>query len=473
MAEQRQAVIVIHGIGEQRPMATLRGFVDAVLDRKATAKETDVGAAYYSKPDFLSGSFELRRLVSANARARTDFYEFYWAHLLPAAPWSRIVSWYRMLMQRSFTKVPRPLRLLWVASWIGLVLIVAAGLLGIVRYFSGEVSSASRWSNVPWALAAAGAALGSVVRSYIGDAAVYLSPDPPNIAARQKIREAGVALLERVTTNDRYDRIIICGHSLGSVIGYDILALAWQRHADAQRRETKAAWARGELPSRDVDALSKAEQLAKLIRDKKLKGNTAADEWHKSVRRLDAEQRRNGSGWRVTDFITMGSPLTYADILLARDRRDFDRRARERELPCAPPIRELNGAFSFEDHGPDHQGRVQTGRFLNTAAVFGVVAWTNLYFPSRMLLWGDIIGGPLQPLFLDGVRDLGVKPGKGHRLFAHTRYWSRTTSGKTSVKPDALIELIRFLDLGRKTFGEALESSPGQTQVSDGRGGVA
>ena len=32
----RQAVIVIHGIGEQRPMSTLRGFVDAVIAPERT-----------------------------------------------------------------------------------------------------------------------------------------------------------------------------------------------------------------------------------------------------------------------------------------------------------------------------------------------------------------------------------------------------------------------------------------------------
>jgi hypothetical protein len=33
MSKPRQALILIHGIGEQRPMETLRGFVDGVLDQ--------------------------------------------------------------------------------------------------------------------------------------------------------------------------------------------------------------------------------------------------------------------------------------------------------------------------------------------------------------------------------------------------------------------------------------------------------
>ena len=51
-ARPRQAVVLIHGIGEQRPMATLRGFVHALLPK----------GEYYSKPDDISDSFERRRL---------------------------------------------------------------------------------------------------------------------------------------------------------------------------------------------------------------------------------------------------------------------------------------------------------------------------------------------------------------------------------------------------------------------------
>ena len=50
--KSRQAVLLIHGIGEQRPMSTLRSFVAAL-----------VGNSFRSKPDDLSKSFELRRLI--------------------------------------------------------------------------------------------------------------------------------------------------------------------------------------------------------------------------------------------------------------------------------------------------------------------------------------------------------------------------------------------------------------------------
>lgn len=48
--------MLIHGIGEQRPMATLRAFVKWLLP--AHDKSDD----YYSKPDQISDLYELRRI---------------------------------------------------------------------------------------------------------------------------------------------------------------------------------------------------------------------------------------------------------------------------------------------------------------------------------------------------------------------------------------------------------------------------
>ena len=70
-AANRQAVVVIHGIGNQRPMDTLRPFVDAVLN---VDPARDQDPKYYSDPENLSGTFELRRLQSRDSRPRTDYF---------------------------------------------------------------------------------------------------------------------------------------------------------------------------------------------------------------------------------------------------------------------------------------------------------------------------------------------------------------------------------------------------------------
>ena len=57
---------------------------------------------------------------------------------------------------------------------------------------------------------------------FVGDAARYLSSSPSNIKMRQEIRSEGVQLLRKLHEQG-YGRIVVVGHSLGSVIAYDIL----------------------------------------------------------------------------------------------------------------------------------------------------------------------------------------------------------------------------------------------------------
>jgi hypothetical protein len=446
MAKARQALILIHGIGEQRPMETLRSFVDAVLDQSPSTSQAD--AKYYSKPDMLADNLELRRLVSGRGRDdRTDFYEYYWAHLMPIAPWDRLISWYWVLMARHPKNIPAPVMPLYVLSWLLFV-----GVFGLGASLARGFLRSDPVYNLPWLIIAIVGILSTLIRSYIGDAAVYLSASPRNIEARQKIRASGLALFDKLVSSGRYDRIIIVGHSLGAVIGYDILTFAWQRHSEAVRARISGAWAAGELPRRNSDAIQAAEKTAKVIRDitnPNAEQMTAfAADWRQTTHAVHAEQLSNGDGWLVTDFVTMGSPLTHGALLLAKDRADFERRARERELPHCPPVRELNGKFSFEHKDLDNQGRLQHAIVLNHAAVFAVTGWTNLFFPCRFILKGDLIGGPTAPLFWPGVRDVEVRTNIWRGWLAHTHYWQRD---KRDRDPETapVAQLRDALDLGR------------------------
>jgi hypothetical protein len=70
----------------------------------------------------------------------------------------------------------------------------------------------------------------------VGDAARYLQPRPANIAHRQAIRCAGVVLIEKLHQSGQFERIIVVGHSLGSVIAYDIIVHSWIRLHRKHRR---------------------------------------------------------------------------------------------------------------------------------------------------------------------------------------------------------------------------------------------
>src|SRR5688572_30105812 len=131
----RQAIVLIHGIGEQRPMDTLRSFVGAFLDP----------SGYHSKPDTLSDSYELRRIKLRRASRcegstedinlewpETDFYEYYWAHQMYGTTWSHVASWSFRTLRRAKhfigiapTDYPR-LRKLATLTWLLIPVVLCA-----------------------------------------------------------------------------------------------------------------------------------------------------------------------------------------------------------------------------------------------------------------------------------------------------------------------------------------------------------
>jgi hypothetical protein len=191
----RQAVVLIHGIGEQRPMDTLRAFVAALLpEDKQHSNSVSSGQAetqgqqkYYSKPETLGDSYELRRLklrrvdvgkdAPENVNAdwpETDFYEYYWAHHMYGTTVSHVVGWLIRTLARGWrllfktpTKDDERVRMLSVVVWgvtiaIVVVLIVGTwlftsrpearaalpflGVLGALLYLLGKVLATCVWS---------------------------------------------------------------------------------------------------------------------------------------------------------------------------------------------------------------------------------------------------------------------------------------------------------------------------------------
>jgi len=134
-AKPKTAVVVIHGMGEQRPMETLWGFVQAawVRDPDLVGERND---DVYSKPDSITGSFELRRITTRDSRAlgdhRVDFFEFYWAHLMTGNTATSVLDWAVGLLVRGPSSVPARLRSRWLVGLallvVSLILVVAGSL---------------------------------------------------------------------------------------------------------------------------------------------------------------------------------------------------------------------------------------------------------------------------------------------------------------------------------------------------------
>jgi hypothetical protein len=429
--ERRQAVVLIHGIGEQKPMNTLRGFVDAIwLHDTAIQNQyaaTNAGGVLWSKPDNVSDSFELRRLttIANSAGIRTDFFEFYWQHLMQGTTYRHVVAWAVTLVCRWPSTVPRQLKLAYWLLWLLVAAGVAFALSGGVAWLAGQ-KEPWRWlvgTVLVWPL------MHIVVRSFIGDAARYLHVAPTNVQCRHEIRQAGVTLLNKLHERN-YDRIIIAGHSLGSVIGYDILTHAWPTYNKA--KPTSAT-----ISMNSLDAL---EDLA-------VKSDSVVDDVQKAQRAYLNELVANGNAWRVTDFVTMGSPLAHAEILLARDRKALEIRQNDREFPTCLPAMEnarVRGQdvrrFSYQLSRDDPASY----RAPNHAAVFAPTRWTNLYFPSSWIVRGDLIGGPLAGVMGSAVRDIKVTTSLWWGFLSHTLYWK---GSRPEEAPDHVQALRRAIDL--------------------------
>ena len=398
----RQAVIIIHGIGEQRPMDTLRSFIRNIA-----------GATVRNKPDKMSAIFELRRLQIPGSRDQplTDFYEYYWAHHMRDSNIKTVVAWMRALVFRKPANVSEKLRGYYYILWVLLLMFIFVIGWAVVKIILGEFTEA----RIPLVIAAilytANYFLLRLTCGAIGDAARYLNPAPDNIAQRNKIREEGIKLIDTLHKSKKYTRVIIVGHSLGSVIAYDLIRLYWST-----------------LNMTNNLVLLKQSELKKfagsrsvIFADAELSKNAKVDRYQDLQLSLWKELREHSWPWLITDFITLGSPLPHADMLLTESREQFMERRDEGEYPACPPVSDLEVYYkqNYEtEEGP------RTVLRPTHHAPFLCTRWSNIYFPNECLIKGDVVGGPLQPLFGAGVRDIDVDL-RGWRglLPSHTRYW--------------------------------------------------
>lgn len=401
-------------------MHSLRAFVAATLSDESGPK-----ALVRSKPDRLSESYELRRLVADGTRSRPtiDFFEYYWAHRMEGNRIGHVWPLARVLLLRWPWNVPVPLLVLWTVSW--LLTLVAVGVsLGILMEGLDDFrQSASLW----WAIGMFALGLLQLFAArYLGDAARYLSPTPENVSIRQKIRADGVQVIRRIQESGDYDRISIVGHSLGSVIGYDVIAYLWDQCNTVHN-----------FPDRPKqDALRQVEAHG---REQGCDSKESLTEFRNYQRALWHEQRVIGNPWLITDFITLGSPLTYGAILFANDEAELKRRQSDRELPRCPPERD-EGKYAYRSQKYDVKGAVRTLRVLHHAAPFAVTRWTNIYVPFRLGVLGDWIGGPLRHVFGYGIADVEVmdSPFCNLPLVAHTRYWHKKSKASLAALRAAL-----------------------------------
>lgn len=403
-AKKKQAVVIIHGIGEQKPMDTTWGFVKGMWLRHTGIHKPHQPSRVWSKPVKGELSTELRRLTTGynTGNIRTDFFEFYYQHLIKNTRLSHVFQWAKTLLIRDPDTVPKQLR---PAFWLLWGLLVAAVVLVVMGVFGKEGSIFNTQSFLGVVF------LGMaryILTKIVGDAARYLSPAPENLEIRHQIKKAGAKLLLELSDPDKSDdyfRIIVMGHSLGSVVAYDVVQQAWLHHyeklGDDGARSTigKARAALEKLLDSNDQSWEKIQPLQRAY--------------------FDALRSKPGANWRIEHLITCGSPLAHADILLADNKEHLQEKINRREwATCLPEAEKINGDFRFT-----FSSRETDGTIPHHAAVFAATRWTNIYFPCEWIVKGDVIGGPIEHLFGYGIRDLPVESDEQGGIFLHTLYW--------------------------------------------------
>ncbi|MGO9133870.1 MAG: hypothetical protein ACLP8A_07445 [Methylovirgula sp.] len=485
----KQAVVVIHGIGEQVPMDTIKAFVRAAWETDTVITQNGMPdhAEVWSKPDLRTGSLELRPITTRQSTSkhwrprgvRTDFYELYWADLSAGSTLGAIENWiFGLLFRNPCKEVPREVRGAWILLW--LLSLGILYLLGAPMFKPTDSIFCFHpygWeSHLPsWFGTMLGAVLAYVANHYlipyVGRVVRYTRATPENIAARKAIRERGLKLLAALH-DDNYERIILVGHSLGSILAYDLINYFWADHATAytiaessaefetfKRVEAALAAYRADSSDAKLDAFREAQRtysslLRRRVRPTKDDGSI---------------DRAHDGRWLITDLVTLGSPLTHADFLLTSKLSDFKDRIATRDYSAAPPIPEVldpeniaHARLANLPLRPASKPELLSFPFvpkdsqelhwqMHHAAVFAATTWTNIYDPSHFIFGGDFVSGSLKKLFGDGVEEINLAERRGRKSwgFTHTKYWWQPRDYDPATTPPAphIVALREALNL--------------------------
>lgn len=482
-AERRlsQAVVIVHGMGEQRPMDTIRSFVQAVWNsdlgltegkpgRRTRDPESgrDINKSWIT-PDTRTGSHEQRRITTTYdvKGRRTDFFELYWADITQGTTRERLYAWVSSLLLRRRSDIPPDARKLY---WLTLAATIFVLLCALALAFS-------TWQGqVPWPMAIVIVAVASAVFwaidkfgvPYFGDVAAYVRAEAATVEKRAEVRERGLALLRTLSEDDSYDRIVLVSHSLGSIIAYDLLQILW-----AECRPRSLEWSADRAV---LDAFRAVERFAVLPNDgPKVLSAEERGAFREAQWRLFEQLRSKGraKAWKISDFVTLGSPLTHAEFLVTHNLAGWRKGVAERLFSICPPISDKPGnrAILYQQGRNPQTDAIQ--KAAHHGATFAATRWTNIYDRGNGWLTGDPISGPMLENFGPGVESIEVMlRGRLGRIFTHTAYWSLDAEGHEvladrSRGPRSHLDVLRdAVDLHRRlepdrTAPKAFESASG------------
>jgi hypothetical protein len=458
-------VVFVHGLLERRPMDIFDDFAKTVLPPREGRWE------YYPQPVEITDSYEARRYVVP--AAGIDLYEYDWSFLMTSARYAGVVGALARVFLRRPCHVPDSLFGIWRVAWLVLLapLAVLVGVLvvggyflhtGVAGWIIGLVTSVVVLSI---ALAVLRTAPRVLIRSFLTTGFVNVARyfdlvAPESYAVRRAIRGGLVDLLHTLQQG-RYARIVVVGHGIGGYIAYDAMTTLW-----AETHELRA------VPAARPNGLGSLGGLEVAAERLAAEPNSAGalDEFQAAQFELWQNLRAQGNPWRITDFVTIGTPMAMADFFVARppilgglsrtDRRRhelFDKLTREGAVVRCPPRSEALPVDAVES-GPACYG---SGDMLGAQSPFAVTRWANIWFPVRRgSIRGDWFGGVLRPLFGPGIREIAVSGNQPERLrpgVAQTQYFKNPDR---DAEGDVAFHLREVLALADHSGLDASMSAP-------------
>jgi len=361
----RTAVVVVHGVGEKRPMETFDGFVRTALTPH------DGTWAHHPRPAEVTDTYEVRRY--AVPEQSTEFFEYHWSYLMTADQYAGVAPTALRLFLRRPSNVPDALLGIWRLAW---TVVLAALAVIPVLFVSGYALN----SDVPgWII---GLTISAVVLIFwfglyrmlwralvnkktapLVDSVRYLDPTPDSYAARRAIRAGLVDLLENLH-DEGYARIIVVAHGVGAYIAYDALTLFWAqtRNRDGQR-----------------------------------------------------------NAWCITDFVTVGAPLALADLVVTRPPLLSGLTTSDVEVRRELFEGLLRRGVLVGTGQSDAQSPFHSTRWTNL--------WFPVARGSRSGDWFGGELGPLFGSGIDDIAVHGNEPERLKRGSAHTEYFGHPDRG--------------------------------------------
>jgi hypothetical protein len=248
---KRTAIMIVHGIGEQMPYETLdgfaRGFISSLHDTSHhTYKYYHLTRAVTDNNDSWCDSFVRISRICHNKDCdhktrkdceqrinHVDMHEYFWADATEQQiGLSEVGKWLNTTLKgaKSYVKDNEALQIRYAERTDGKAYTHKLSSLLKKAYWGYRMITPLIWlaNRTKWTkalLEATRFAIAPVMKDYVGDVAIYTTTDRKSkfYGIRQRILSGAQRKLLELLRSEDYDQVILAGHSLGSVVSYDLL----------------------------------------------------------------------------------------------------------------------------------------------------------------------------------------------------------------------------------------------------------